>query len=367
MLDNPNKYMHRCLELAKKGVGNVSPNPMVGAVVVADGKIIGEGYHRYYGGPHAEVEALKSLTTGKLSNATLYLNLEPCCHWGKTPPCTDLILKLKVPRVVVGMIDPNPKVNCSGIETLRSNGVEVSVGLLEKRCRELNWAYIKRRSYGLPGVILKTATTIDGRIGTSTGDSRWITSKKARAFAHQIRAECDAILVGIGTILADDPMLTVRHVKGRNPVRVVLDKNLRTPLNSKVLEDQKSAPTIIFTQKSLGEKEIAKYDNDSVKIVQIDLDETGDLSLHEVLKYLSEKGILTVMVEGGRTVFTSFIMQNIIDRLITVVAPKIIGEDGVPVFGKLGIKNMSEVDEWSFNRVKRIGPDVMFEIIHREY
>jgi len=367
MADNPVKYMYRCLELAKKGAGNVSPNPMVGAVVVVGGKIIGEGYHRYFGGPHAEVEALRGLTADQVSNSTLYLNLEPCCHWGKTPPCTDLILKMKVPEVVVGMIDPNPKVNCSGVEKLRANGLEVRVGVLEKKCRELNWAYLKRRSQGIPGVILKTANTIDGRIGTLTGDSRWITSKKARTFAHQLRAECDAIMVGIGTVLADNPMLTVRHVEGKNPLRVVLDKSLRTPLNSKVVESQETAPTIIFTQKNLDKDRAAQLEKIGVRIEPVELDDTGILSLNEILLNLGEKGIMTLMVEGGRAVFTSFIKQNIIDRLITVLAPKIIGSEGIPVFGELGIKAMSEVEEWRFNRVKRIGPDVMFEIIHREY
>lgn len=355
--------MRRCLELAQKGTGRVSPNPRVGAVMVAGGEIISEGYHRFFGGPHAEVEALERLPRERLRSATLYLNLEPCCFRGKTPPCTELILGKGILRVVVGMKDPNPRVNGGGIEDLRRNGVEVKVGVLEKRCRELNSGYIKHITTGLPEVILKMANSIDGRIGTITKDSRWITGETARAYAHQMRAEVDAVLVGVGTVLADDPMLTVRHVEGVHPLRVILDSNLRTPLNSKVLTDQNQIPTVLFTSDETPRDRIALYEELGVKVVGVSLNPGEGLSIDEILKHLGDSGVTSIMVEGGAEVFTSFLKKHLADRLIVVLAPKFIGADGVPVVGELGISDMSQVKECKFRRVKRLGEDVMLEIV----
>ena len=244
------KYMRRCLELAAKGTGYVSPNPRVGAVVVTDGKVIAEGYHQKFGGPHAEVNVLRGLNPRDLQKATLYVSLEPCCFQGKTPACSGLILSLKIPRVVIGMSDPNPKVDGCGIGALREAGVEVKTGVLEKKCRELNRGYIKHITTGLPEVILKTASALDGRIGTATGDSRWITGKAARTCTHRLRAGCDAILVGVGTVLADNPMLNVRHVEGKNPLRVIIDSKLRTPPDANIIRDQDTIPTRIYTSEN---------------------------------------------------------------------------------------------------------------------
>ena len=361
------KYIRRCLKLAQRGAGYVSPNPKVGAVVVVNDEIIGEGWHQKYGGLHAEVSALESLSPEQFKNATLYVNLEPCCFKGKTPPCTDLILQKGVPRIVIGMVDPNPKVNGKGIEKLRQAGINVEVGVLENKCRELNRGYIKHTTTGLPEVILKTAVSLDGRIGAVSGDSRWITGKSARTFTHKLRSEYDAILAGVNTIITDDPMLNVRHIQRRSPLRVILDSRLRTPLSAKVLTDQENQPTIIFTSDDVPQDKIGTYTDLGCKVVQTPLHPSGYLSLPEVLKHLGKLGVTSMLVEGGATVFTSFLNQKLADRLIVIVAPKIIGADGIPVIGNLGITKMSEVEPWKFNRIKRLGEDVLLDIILKEY
>lgn len=361
------KYMRRCLELAGKGTSNVSPNPRVGAVVVSGGRIIGEGYHERFGGPHAEVNALRDLQAEDLREAALYVSLEPCCFQGKTPACSDLILSMKIPRVVIGMTDPNPRVDGCGIGALREAGVEVKVGVLEKKCRELNRGYIKHITTGMPEVILKTANTLDGRIGTASGDSRWITGKTARTYTHSLRAKCDAILVGVNTVLADDPMLNVRHVEGRNPLRVIIDSKLRTPLKAKVVQDQETVPTIIYTGDNVSDEGVREYLSLGCRVEKVSFDQGGYLSLAQILKHLGGLGVSSLLVEGGAAVFTSFLQQKLADRLITVVAPKIIGAEGIPAIGELDISRMAEVERWKFKRVKKLGRDVMLDIILREY
>lgn len=361
------KYMQRCMELARKGTGRVSPNPRVGAVVVRDGEVIGEGYHEYFGGPHAEVNALRDLSPEQTRNAELYVNLEPCCFTGKTPACTDLILYKKVKRVIIGMSDPNPKVNGCGIAALRKAGIDITVGVMEKQCRELNRGYIKHITTGLPEVIVKTAMSLDGRLGTVTGDSRWITSKTARTFTHALRAEFDAILVGVRTVLTDNPMLNVRHVTGRNPLRVVVDSRLRTSLEANVANEQKELPTVFFCSEDVEEERRKPFIFRGCRVVSVPVHEPGYLSLTEILKHLGRMGVSTLLVEGGATVYTSFLQQKLADRLITVIAPKVIGADGVPVIGNLGVTKMSEVESWKFRKVKRMGEDVMVEIVLKEY
>ena len=355
------------MELARKGAGYVSPNPMVGAVVVKNGVIISEGYHQRFGGRHAEVHALEKLSPADLQDAALYVNLEPCCFQGKTPPCTDLILSKKVPLLVIGMVDPNPKVKCNGINLLRESGVEVIVGVLERKCRLLNRGYIKYITSGIPEVILKTAVTLDGRIGTVSGDSRWITGKRARIFAHQLRTECDAVLVGVGTVLADNPLLNVRHVSGRNPLRVILDSRLRIPLNANVLQDQRDLPTIIFTADDVSDAKMKRYIDLGCRVIKVPTNSNGYLFLPDVLKHLGRVGVTSLLVEGGACVFTGFLREKLADHLLAVVAPKVIGADGVPVIGNLGINLMSEVDNWKFYRTKRIGNDILLDIILMEY
>ena len=355
--------MRRCIEIARRSAGYVSPNPMVGAVVLSDGEIIAEGYHKFFGGPHAEVEALRNLSSEQLENAVLYISLEPCCFEGKTPPCTELILSKGVKKVVVGMLDPNPKVNGKGVKILRDAGVNVEVGLLEHQCREINFGYIKRMEKGLPGVMCKIAISLDGRIGTSTKDSRWITGKAARIYAHKLRAEFDAILIGVGTVLADDPMLNVRHIEGNQPLRVIMDSNLRTPLTAKILQNQSNTPTVIFISEQVEDDRIAGFIKLGAKVEKTALDKEGNLSIVEILKHLSVLGVTNIMVEGGAAIFTSFLKEKLVDRLNVVIAPKLIGSDGIPAIKELGISKMSDVEEWNFRTVKRMGEDVLLEIV----
>lgn len=340
---------------------------MVGAVLVVDNQIVSEGWHRRHGGPHAESAALKDIPPEVGCQGTLYVNLEPCCFTGKTPPCTELIIKKRIPRVIVGMADPNSLVNGKGLQILRNQGIEITTGILENECRELNRSYCKYITTGLPEIILKTAATLDGRIGTKTTDSRWITGIRARTFTHKMRAEIDAVMVGIGTVLADDPQLTVRHVKGRNPVRVIIDTNLRTPIGSKVLNSGDKTKTYIFAGEKLDRSKIDLYSGSNCEVIQVGLDEQGHVDLEQVFKHLGGLGIASVMVEGGGTVFSGILKRRLADKIVAVIAPKIIGGDGIPLFKEIGIEKMSEVDTFMFNKIRRLGDDLMIEIVLKEH
>jgi diaminohydroxyphosphoribosylaminopyrimidine deaminase/5-amino-6-(5-phosphoribosylamino)uracil reductase len=310
---------------------------------------------------------LEQLTAVDLAQATLYVNLEPCCFSGKTPPCTDLIIEKGVKRVVFGMIDPNPKVCCRGAEALRKAGVEVKGGVLEKQCREINRSYIKYITTGIPEVIIKAAASLDGRIATSSGDARWISSKESRIYAHKLRAENDAVLVGVGTVIADNPVLNVRHIKGRNPLRVVLDSELQTPLNANVTLEQDKLPTIFFTSEKAQEDKIAQFRDLGCKVEPVSLDYQKRLSLPDVLKHLGECGVSSLLVEGGTSIFTSFLKQELVDRIIIAIAPKIIGGDGLPLINSLAITKMGKALTWKYHIIRKSGDDILLDILVKEY
>jgi diaminohydroxyphosphoribosylaminopyrimidine deaminase / 5-amino-6-(5-phosphoribosylamino)uracil reductase len=361
-MPNPNDeyYMKLALALARRGLGKTSPNPMVGAVIVKGGKIVGQGYHRRFGGPHAEINAIQD-ARGDVNGAVLYVTLEPCCHKGKkTPPCLDTLLKYNWKRVVIGTLDPNPKVNGRSIEILRQKGIETKIGVLKEECQKLNEAYFKYIQTGTPFVTLKFAQTLDGRIATSTGDSKWISSEPSLKWAHRLRSLHDAVLVGVGTVLKDDPQLTVRLVKGRNPTRVVVDSRLRISLNSKILKDLEIAPTIIATTSQADiEKKLA------LKVMGIEVLTTGEdsegmVDLKDLLYKLGEKNISSVLVEGGATTITSFIRQGLADKIVAIIAPKIVGK-GVETVGDLGILKVGRASKLSFDKVYRKGEDVVVE------
>ncbi|RFM25270.1 MAG: bifunctional diaminohydroxyphosphoribosylaminopyrimidine deaminase/5-amino-6-(5-phosphoribosylamino)uracil reductase RibD [Candidatus Thermochlorobacter aerophilum] len=335
------KYMREALRLAYRGVGAVSPNPMVGAVVVHEGKIIGRGWHKKYGGPHAEVHAIASVKNPELlKDSTLYVNLEPCSHFGKTPPCTDLIIEKKIPRVVIGCKDPFKKVAGRGIKKLREAGVEVIVGVLEEEAKRLNEAFITYHTVGRPFVALKLAQTLDGKSATKTKESKWITSEAARAYAHQLRVLYDAVMVGTGTALADNPMLTVRYVKGRNPVRVLLDRKLRVPLHANLFN--KDAKTITITSKVNRKhpklKALARQDVEICFVTE----KNDELALSEVLEVLYEKKLLSVLVEGGAKLVSSFIRAKLCDKLHVFIAPKILGADALSSVGQLNLRHVED-------------------------
>jgi len=352
--------MRKALRLARRGLGKTSPNPMVGALIVSNGEIIGQGYHRRYGGNHAEVNAIQD-AGGEVSGATLYVTLEPCCHHQKkTPPCLDALLRGNIGRVVIGTVDPNPLVNGRSIEILNQRGIETEVGVLEEECRKLNQVYFKYMQTGLPFVTLKFAQTLDGRIASATGDSQWISSESSRMLAHRLRSLYDGILVGVGTVLADDPQLTVRLVKGRSPLRIVADSRLRTPLSAKVLGDQNIAPTIIATTSPADEEKLPSLKEMGVEVLTVDEDEKGDVDLRDLLRSLGKRGISSVLVEGGAGIITSLLHQQLVDKVIIFIAPKIMGK-GIEAVGDLGIPDVSHALKLSFVKTYRRGDDLVVE------
>jgi diaminohydroxyphosphoribosylaminopyrimidine deaminase/5-amino-6-(5-phosphoribosylamino)uracil reductase len=353
-------YMKQALRLARRGLGQTSPNPMVGAVIVKNGKVIGQGYHERFGGLHAEINAISDAKSN-LNGATLYVTLEPCCHKGKkTPPCLDTLLKYKWKRVVVGTIDPNPRVNGKSIEMLKQRGIETNVGVLLEECQRLNEVYFKYIQTGVPFVTLKYAQTLDGRIATALGDSKWISSEPSLKWAHRLRSIHDAVLVGVGTVLEDDPQLTVRLVQGRNPLRVVVDSRLKIPLNSRILKELESAPTIIAATSQADIEKTLALNVMGVEVVTVGEDSEGMVDLKDLLQKLGKKNISSVLVEGGAMTITSFIRQGIADKLIVIIAPKLMGE-GVEAVGDLGILKVSRALKLSFDKVYRKGDDLVIE------
>ena len=333
---------------------------MVGALIVKNGKVIGQGYHRRFGGPHAEVNAINNAKSS-INGATLYVTLEPCCHKGKkTPPCLDMLLKYNLKRVVVGTLDPNPKVNGKSIAILKKKGIETKVGVLKGECRGLNEAYFKYIQTGMPFVTVKFAQTLDGRIATATGDSKWISSEASLKWAHRLRSLHDAVLVGVGTVLKDDPQLTVRLVKGRNPLRIVADSKLRTPLNSKMLKEQEVAPTVIAATEQGDIEKMFALSVMGVEVVTIEEDKEGMVELKDMLKKLGERNISSILVEGGATTITSFIRQGLADKIVAIIAPKLMGK-GIETVGDLGMREVNRTLKLTFEKVYRKDEDVVIE------
>ena len=352
----PNKdFMKRALRLARRG--KTSPNPMVGAVVVREGRMVGEGFHPKAGEPHAEVFALRA--AGELAKgADLYVTLETCCHQGRTPPCTDAVIQSGVKRVFAAMQDPNPEVGGKGFEILRRAGIEVQVGLMESEARELNEAYIKRVTTGLPLVVWKAAMTLDGKIATRTGDSRWVTGESARRYVHKLRAEADAVMVGIGTVLADDPQLTARE-GAKNPIRVVVDSQGRTPVDAKVVNGE--APTIIIMGRKACEEKLDKLWAAGVRILCVQ-DVEGGVDLGYSMAELGKMGINRILLEGGGELAASMLAEGLVDKGLVFIAPKIVGgrDAKTPVEGK-GVELMSQALTVSRPKLRRFGDDLALE------
>jgi len=362
--------MERCLDLAEAGAGAVSPNPMVGAVVVGpDGTVLGEGAHEVYGGPHAEVQALRAAEdrhgADALRDATLYVNLEPCSHHGKTPPCTSLLVEKAVPRVVVGTVDPFPQAQGRGIRRLRDQGVAVEVGVCEHACRRFNEAFFHHVATGRPLVTLKVAQTLDGRVATRTGDSQWISGEAARTLVHRWRATLDGVLVGRGTAGSDDPRLTVRHVEGRQPVRLVLDRTGTLPPDRTLFTDAHADHTIAV----LGaERDRPAYADrlEEAGGTLLRLPETDDahLDLSALLRRLGTDGgreaepMQSLLVEAGPGLATALFRQDLVDRFFCFVAPKVIGE-GIDAVGDLGRTEMADAVTFAEQDWAPVGEDVL--------
>jgi len=352
------KYMGRALQLARRGMGAVSPNPMVGAVIVRAGRIIAEGWHRKFGADHAEIDALKR-ASGGVREATIYVTLEPCCHWGKTPPCVDTLIERGIKRVVIGTLDPHPLVDGKGAQILRDHGIEVTVGVLEQAARMLNEVYFHYIQTGLPFITIKYAQSLDGRIATVQGNTRWISSERARKFTHRLRAQHDAIMVGRGTVFADDPLLTVRLVKGKNPLRICLDSKLRIPLNAQVLRDE--GRTLIVTTAEHEKEKAAAIQKQGKEVLVVQRSADGQVALRPLMKALAERGIASILVEGGREVITSLLKEGLVNRMVVITAPLILGK-GIEAIGDLGIIDLERVIRPSSCEIKRIGEDVVFDL-----
>ncbi|MGZ3580577.1 MAG: bifunctional diaminohydroxyphosphoribosylaminopyrimidine deaminase/5-amino-6-(5-phosphoribosylamino)uracil reductase RibD [Syntrophales bacterium] len=352
-------YMKRALSLARRGEAWVTPNPMVGAVIVKKGRIIGEGYHQKFGGNHAEINAINDVGE-PIKGATIYINLEPCTHYGKTPPCIERVITAKPARVVIGTPDANPVVAGKGIEALKRHGIKTTVGVLEESCRELNEKFFKFMRTGIPFVTLKFAQSIDGRIATASGHSRWISSEQSLKFAHALRSHHDAVLVGFGTLSKDDPELTVRLVRGRNPLRIVADSHLRMSLEARILKDQDKAKTMVVTTNNADRKKRVLLTDLGIEVVTVDTDEHRRVDLMRLLMELGKRNISSVLVEGGAAIITSILAEQLPDRVVIIIAPKIVGK-GLDAIGDLGIKSISESLILTYRKIRRLGDDLIID------
>ena len=353
------EYMRMALALAKKGAGFVNPNPLVGAVIVRDGAVIGRGWHERYGGLHAERNALKHCGWDA-RGAALYVTLEPCCHYGKTPPCTEAILESGISRVVVGCLDPNPLVAGQGVEILRQAGVEVVTGVLEAECRRLNEIFFHYIRTKTPYVILKYAMTMDGKIATCTGASRWITGEAAREHVHQTRNRCAGILVGVGTVLADDPQLTCRIEGGRNPVRIICDSHLRTPEAANVVRTAREVRTILATN-CTDEARQRVYTQRGCEVLLVP-EADGHLDLRALMKTLGAMGIDSVLLEGGAALNFSALQSGIVQKVQAYIAPKLFGGASAksPV-GGAGIAEVAQCVRLKNPSIQWVGDDILIE------
>ena len=354
-------YIKLAIEIAKKGDGKVSPNPMVGCIIVKNDRIIGAGFHEKFGLNHAEVNAIEK--AGKnAEGATLYTNLEPCSHFGKTPPCVELIISSKIKKVVIGTLDMNPQISGKGVKKLKAAGIETKVGFLENECIELNKFFFKYITKKLPYVTLKAAQTIDGKIADKAGESSWISSVPSRKYVHSLRARYDAVLIGAGTVEKDDPKLTVRLAEGRNPKRIILDPGLDLNLNHKIFGRNSDKNLIVIaSKKSIGKKRrINKLNSLGVTLLFAKEEKDDRINLKNALKELYKIGIASVLVEGGSQVFTSFIKGNLFDDMLTFISPKILG-CGIPIVNNIGIKQLQKSLKLKINNVEKIGDDVLVE------
>jgi diaminohydroxyphosphoribosylaminopyrimidine deaminase / 5-amino-6-(5-phosphoribosylamino)uracil reductase len=352
------KYMKRALALARRGVGKTAPNPAVGCVLVRDGDIVGDGWHRKAGTPHAEIHALAS-AGARACGATVYVTLEPCSHFGQTGPCVDALIRAGVARVFVGMSDPNPLVNGKGVALLRAAGIPIHVGILEQECRALNEPFIKHVITGLPFVILKSAMTLDGKTATACGDSKWITSEKSRKYVHKLRAVVDAVMVGVGTVAADDPLLTCRMgVTGKDPLRIVVDSSLRIPREAKVLRTASAVKTVVAT--TVHDSELCAAVTDSGAELLVCRAVSGKVDLFDLFEQLGKRGIQSVLLEGGSQLAGAAVRQRLIDKFLLFYAPKILGgDDGFGLCAGSGVASMGDAYRLRDVRITRFDDDFL--------
>ncbi len=347
--------------MAKKGIGKTSPNPAVGAVIVRDDRIIASGYHKKAGAAHAEVDTLSNLKGETTSRDIMYVTLEPCNHHGKTPPCTKAIIESGIRNVVVGMNDPNPSVKGGGTEYLRSRGINVKTGVLQQECEQLLEPWSKFSRTGKPFIMAKSAMTLDGYTATSTGHSMWVTGEEARQYVHRLRSEVDAVMVGIGTVIADDPQLTCRlkRGKGRNPHRIIVDTNLRIPENARLLNDDSPAKNYIITGKDVDKRLIKQIERGNTSVIKCPVKDS-QIDLNAMMNILGKNSITSVLFEGGAGLMGSMIREKLIDKFLIFKAPKLLGgNDGIPMAKGKGPVYMSDSLNLKDIKVKKYGEDIL--------
>lgn len=355
-------YIKLAIEIAKKGEGNVSPNPLVGCVITKENRIIGAGYHQKFGEDHAEINAINSATES-LEGSTLYVNLEPCSHTGNTPPCVDRIIKEKIKRVVIGTLDSNPLVSGNGVKKLKKAGIDVKVGILENECYELNKFFFKFISKKIPFVTIKAAQTLDGFIADKNHYSEWISSNESRKLVHLLRAKYDAVLVGSNTAKIDDPKLTVRMVEGRNPFRVVLDSKLKLKTDLKLFRSNSDKKTILITstESKMKKSKLKKIERLGVKVIFCKKNKNSGIDLSSALKELGKLGITSLLVEGGAKTISSFIEQNLFDEMLVFISPKILG-DGLKTFSGLPGKKLRDALKLKIVKSDLTGDDILLKL-----
>jgi len=359
------RYMQMALDEAKKGLGRTSPNPAVGAVVVADGKVVGQGYHKKAGTPHAEVHALASAGPAA-KGATLYVTLEPCNHTGRTPPCTEAILRAGIASVVIGMSDPNPQVTGGGAGRLKAEGVEVCSGVLEKQCRALNYPFVKHSATGLPWVIMKAGLSLDGKMTLQPGQGSPITGPETKRYVHQLRDRVDAIMIGVDTAIIDDPSLTTRLetvAATRDPLRIVLDTHLRLPPGARMLTQQSEAATWVLCGQDASSEKEAWLRRAGAVVHRLPVDVDGRVSLAETLRLLGRENVVSVLVEGGAGVHGAMYGQGLVDELILAYAPFIAGDPGTPLVRGYRLDNRAAAPALTDVVVQKLGADVLFRAL----
>lgn len=354
------RWMDASLMLARRGLGQVWPNPSVGCVIIRDGRVVGRGFTQPGGRPHAEAMALAQAGEAA-KGATAYISLEPCAHHGKTPPCVDGLITAGIIRVVAPMRDPDPRVSGRGFARLEEAGIKVETGCRVVEALELNKGFLMRHEIGRPMVSLKLATSIDGRIATASGESRWITSPHARRLAHLMRAEHDAILVGAGTVKADDPMLDVRDLglSHRSPIRIIADGGLSLPLTGRLARSAKDIPLWLLHRRGVDAGRRRVWKDIGAELIEVDSDETGALDMAAALRSLADRGLTRVFCEGGSRLAATLLKADLVDDLIQAVAGKILGADATPAIGPLGLERLSECRKFTLAGLNKFGPDLI--------
>ena len=352
------KYMRLAMQLAGNAIGRTSPNPLVGAVIVKDNRVVGCGWHRKAGTPHAEIHALNQ--AGELAQgADVYVTLEPCAHYGKTPPCAKALVEAKVKNVYGGLLDVNPKVAGKGFKILEDAGIHVEYGFLQDELRKQNEVFFKWIEHKKPFIVLKVAMTLDGKIATATGQSKWITNETSRAYGYKLRDIYDGIMVGINTVIEDNPMLTARVDGGKNPIRIVVDSSLKIDINANVVQD-KSAKTIIATTDKADKDKILKLQAQDIDVIVVDKDENDKVDIEKLLDILGQQNICSILVEGGATLSGSFVAKKLVDKVYFFIAPKIVGgkEAKTPVAGT-GILNLQEALALKDIQIEKLDEDIL--------